>query len=83
MLLSLTNSQIGDDFFSYNLGHSVNPVSREGARKSFVMAGRVGMRHVARRFFSSGGKVLSEEEKAAENVYIKVLFDFLFFSFDC
>ncbi|XP_078152884.1 copper ion binding protein [Carex rostrata] len=35
------------------------------------MAGRVGMRHVARRFFSSGGKVLSEEEKAAENVFIK------------
>lgn len=42
------------------------------------MAGRVGTRHVARRFFSSGGKVLSEEEKAAENVYIKVSFDFLF-----
>ncbi|KAJ3681554.1 hypothetical protein LUZ60_016043 [Juncus effusus] len=35
------------------------------------MAGRLGMRQVARRFFSSGGKVLSEEEKAAENVYIK------------
>ncbi|KAJ4783172.1 copper ion binding protein [Rhynchospora pubera] len=35
------------------------------------MAGRVGIRHVSRRFFSSGGKVLSEEEKAAENVYIK------------
>ncbi|KAF3341023.1 hypothetical protein FCM35_KLT09867 [Carex littledalei] len=35
------------------------------------MAGRVGMRQVARRFFSSGGKVLGEEEKAAENVFIK------------
>ncbi|XP_074289302.1 uncharacterized protein At2g27730, mitochondrial-like [Silene latifolia] len=34
------------------------------------MAGRVAMRYISRRF-SSGGKILSEEEKAAENVYIK------------
>ncbi|KAH9605800.1 hypothetical protein KSS87_008982 [Heliosperma pusillum] len=34
------------------------------------MAGRVAMRFISRRF-SSGGKMLSEEEKAAENVYIK------------
>ncbi|XP_021716755.1 uncharacterized protein At2g27730, mitochondrial-like [Chenopodium quinoa] len=34
------------------------------------MAGRVAARYVSRRF-SSGGKVLGEEEKAAENVYIK------------
>ncbi|KAK9734568.1 hypothetical protein RND81_04G149000 [Saponaria officinalis] len=34
------------------------------------MAGRVAMRYLFRRF-SSGGKILSEEEKAAENVYIK------------
>lgn len=35
------------------------------------MAGRSAARCILRRF-SSGGKVLSEEEKAAENVYIKV-----------
>ncbi|XP_076918060.1 uncharacterized protein At2g27730, mitochondrial-like [Bidens hawaiensis] len=34
------------------------------------MATRQFVRNVSRRF-SSGGKVLSEEEKAAENVYIK------------
>ncbi|XP_074556475.1 uncharacterized protein At2g27730, mitochondrial-like [Curcuma longa] len=34
------------------------------------MAARVAARYVARRL-SSGGKVLTEEEKAAENVYIK------------
>ncbi|KAL2924390.1 hypothetical protein RDABS01_023619 [Bienertia sinuspersici] len=34
------------------------------------MAGRIAARYISRRF-SSGGKVLSEEEKAAENVYIK------------
>ncbi|GAV86309.1 hypothetical protein CFOL_v3_29741 [Cephalotus follicularis] len=34
------------------------------------MATRVVARNVSRRF-SSGGKVLGEEEKAAENVYIK------------
>ncbi|XP_027083491.1 uncharacterized protein At2g27730, mitochondrial [Coffea eugenioides] len=34
------------------------------------MASRMAMRYVSRRF-SSSGKVLSEEEKAAENVYIK------------
>ncbi|CAO2840106.1 unnamed protein product [Amaranthus hypochondriacus] len=34
------------------------------------MAGRSAARCFLRRF-SSGGKVLSEEEKAAENVYIK------------
>ena len=35
------------------------------------MAARIAARYVARRL-STGGKVLSEEEKAAENVYIKV-----------
>ncbi|OMP02483.1 hypothetical protein CCACVL1_02795 [Corchorus capsularis] len=34
------------------------------------MATRMAVRYVSRRF-SSGGKILSEEEKAAENVYIK------------
>lgn len=34
------------------------------------MATRNVLRHVQRRF-SSSGKILSEEEKAAENVYIK------------
>lgn len=34
------------------------------------MASRVAARYISRRF-SSGGKVLSEEEKAAENIYIK------------
>ena len=34
------------------------------------MATRTTVRYVSRRF-SSGGKILSEEEKAAENVYIK------------
>ncbi|XP_020588815.1 uncharacterized protein At2g27730, mitochondrial-like [Phalaenopsis equestris] len=34
------------------------------------MAARIASRSLVRRF-SSGGKVLSEEEKAAENVYIK------------
>ncbi|XP_019195660.1 PREDICTED: uncharacterized protein At2g27730, mitochondrial [Ipomoea nil] len=34
------------------------------------MAARNALRYVSRRF-SSSGKVLSEEEKAAENVYIK------------
>ncbi|CAL9206936.1 unnamed protein product [Musa hybrid cultivar] len=34
------------------------------------MAARIAARYVVRRL-SSGGKVLSEEEKAAENVYIK------------
>ncbi|PPS04276.1 hypothetical protein GOBAR_AA16391 [Gossypium barbadense] len=34
------------------------------------MATRMAARYMSRRF-SSGGKVLSEEEKAAENVYIK------------
>ncbi|KDP34402.1 hypothetical protein JCGZ_12683 [Jatropha curcas] len=34
------------------------------------MATRMAARYVSRRF-SSGGKILSEEEKAAENVYIK------------
>uniref|UniRef100_A0A0E0B6T7 F1F0-ATPase inhibitor protein n=1 Tax=Oryza glumipatula TaxID=40148 RepID=A0A0E0B6T7_9ORYZ len=32
---------------------------------------RAAARFVQRRLFSSGGKVLGEEEKAAENVYIK------------
>ncbi|KAK0605853.1 hypothetical protein LWI29_031381 [Acer saccharum] len=34
------------------------------------MATRIALRNVSRRF-SSSGKVLGEEEKAAENVYIK------------
>ncbi|PIA28236.1 hypothetical protein AQUCO_07200111v1 [Aquilegia coerulea] len=34
------------------------------------MAARIASRYVSRRL-SSGGKILSEEEKAAENVYIK------------
>ncbi|PWA43020.1 hypothetical protein CTI12_AA419540 [Artemisia annua] len=34
------------------------------------MATKVAVRYVSRRF-SSGGKILSEEEKAAENIYIK------------
>ncbi|EEF38546.1 uncharacterized protein At2g27730, mitochondrial [Ricinus communis] len=34
------------------------------------MATRMAVRFVSRRF-SSGGKILSEEEKAAENIYIK------------
>lgn len=35
------------------------------------MAIRIAARYISRRL-SSSGKVLSEEEKAAENVYIKV-----------
>lgn len=35
-----------------------------------IMASRIAVRNVSRRFLSSG-KVLSEEEKAAENIYIK------------
>ncbi|GER33192.1 copper ion binding [Striga asiatica] len=35
-----------------------------------TMASRIAARYISRRF-SSGGKVLSEEEKAAENIYIK------------
>ncbi|OEL23201.1 hypothetical protein BAE44_0015779 [Dichanthelium oligosanthes] len=35
------------------------------------MAARTAARFVQRRLLSSGGKVLGEEEKAAENVYIK------------
>ncbi|XP_041995794.1 uncharacterized protein At2g27730, mitochondrial-like isoform X2 [Salvia splendens] len=34
------------------------------------MATRMAARHISRRL-SSSGKVLSEEEKAAENIYIK------------
>ncbi|WOL17732.1 hypothetical protein Cni_G26525 [Canna indica] len=34
------------------------------------MAARIAARYISRRL-SSGGKVLSEEEKAAENVFIK------------
>ncbi|KAJ8510931.1 hypothetical protein OPV22_001365 [Ensete ventricosum] len=39
-------------------------------KQGFAMAARVAARYVVRRL-SSGGKVLSEEEKAVENVYIK------------
>jgi hypothetical protein len=35
-------------------------------------ASRTPARFMQSRFRSSGGKMLSEEEKAAENVYIKV-----------
>lgn len=37
------------------------------------MATRIAARYVSRRL-SSSGKMLSEEEKAAENIYIKVNF---------
>jgi len=40
-----------------------------------AMAARVAARYGSRRLFSSGsgsGKILSEEEKAAENAYFKV-----------
>lgn len=37
-----------------------------------MAAMRAASRFISRRF-SSGGRILSEEEKAAENVYIKVL----------
>jgi hypothetical protein len=40
------------------------------------MASRLAARFVSRRM-SSSGKILSEEEKAAENVYIKVTSNFL------
>ncbi|CAM8886401.1 unnamed protein product [Rhodiola kirilowii] len=36
------------------------------------MATRIAARYISRRL-SSGGKILSEEERAAENVYIKKL----------
>uniref|UniRef100_J3N0A9 Uncharacterized protein n=1 Tax=Oryza brachyantha TaxID=4533 RepID=J3N0A9_ORYBR len=44
---------------------------------------RAAARFAQRRLFSSGGKVLGEEEKAAENVYIKLfsLLGLLFCSF--
>uniref|UniRef100_A0A2P2Q2W1 Uncharacterized protein At2g27730 n=1 Tax=Rhizophora mucronata TaxID=61149 RepID=A0A2P2Q2W1_RHIMU len=38
--------------------------------RTFTMTSRLATRFVSRRF-SSGGRILSEEEKAAENVYIK------------
>ncbi|KAK8478836.1 hypothetical protein V6N13_145184 [Hibiscus sabdariffa] len=38
---------------------------------TMAMATRMAFRSVSRRFSSGSGKVLSEEEKAAENVYIK------------
>ncbi|KAE8682454.1 Detected protein of confused Function [Hibiscus syriacus] len=36
-----------------------------------AMATRMTFRSISRRFSSGSGKILSEEEKAAENVYIK------------
>ncbi|KAL4383585.1 hypothetical protein GQ457_15G028320 [Hibiscus cannabinus] len=42
----------------------------QGLWLSLTMATRMAVRCMSRRF-SSGGKVLAEEEKAAENVYIK------------
>ena len=47
-----------------------SPSSR--VSRSAAMAARTAARFVQRRLLSSGGKVLGEEEKAAENVYIKV-----------
>ncbi|KAK8566380.1 hypothetical protein V6N13_002092 [Hibiscus sabdariffa] len=38
---------------------------------TMAMATRMAFRSISRRFSSGSGKVLSEEEKAAENVYIK------------
>ncbi|XP_039059769.1 uncharacterized protein At2g27730, mitochondrial-like [Hibiscus syriacus] len=35
------------------------------------MATRTAVRYISRRFSSGSGKILSEEEKAAENVYIQ------------
>ncbi|KAH6836782.1 copper ion binding protein [Perilla frutescens var. hirtella] len=35
------------------------------------MATRIAARYISRRLSSGSGKILSEEEKAAENVYIK------------
>ncbi|MBA0787008.1 hypothetical protein Gotri_024879 [Gossypium trilobum] len=35
------------------------------------MATRMSVRYVSRRFSSGSGKILSEEEKAAENIYIQ------------
>ncbi|TYI10079.1 hypothetical protein ES332_A09G116600v1 [Gossypium tomentosum] len=35
------------------------------------MATRMAVRYVSRRFSSGSGKILSEEEKAAENIYIQ------------
>lgn len=40
--------------------------------RSAAMAARTAARFVQRRLLSSGKKVLGEEEKAAETVYIKV-----------
>nr|KJB35387.1 hypothetical protein B456_006G112600 [Gossypium raimondii] len=36
------------------------------------MATRMSVRYVSRRFSSGSGKILSEEEKAAENIYIQL-----------
>lgn len=45
----------------------------EESKKPTTMATRVAARYASRRLFSSGtGKVLGEEEKAAENAYFKV-----------
>ncbi|CAI9778325.1 unnamed protein product [Fraxinus pennsylvanica] len=44
-------------------------------KSGVTMATRTAMRYVSRRL-SSSGRVLSEEEKAAENVYIKVELNF-------
>ena len=46
-----------------------------------AMATRIATRFVSRRF-SSSGKVLSEEEKAAENIYIKVIEEAPYFIFE-
>ena len=43
---------------------------------------RIAARYVSRRL-SSSGKVLSEEEKAAENIFIKVILYFPVVKFVC
>jgi hypothetical protein len=56
-----------------NLPFSYIIYRREESKTPTEMATRVVARHASRRLFSSGtGKILSEEEKAAENAYFKV-----------
>lgn len=47
------------------------PTNKQAQSLPLKMAARIAARYVSRRL-STGGKVLAEEEKAAENVYIKV-----------
>ena len=57
-----------------------NVLSYTGRDLLITMASRSAFRFVSRRF--SNGKVLSEEEKAAENVFIKVYFSLYVSDFD-